>query len=187
MATYIPHRRTEQGTEPVKFPVSSIAEDNTLSTKKKDLIGAINELNSKKMLNVTVSTSPSSTMSAIISAIEEAGGDLAESTFVSFTGYLSGNIYIKFIHYGGNTYKVECIDIGNVTKIYNPETDNVINVSSTRIEDFLSYTVNDGLPEYTEENEGHFLSIVDGVAKWIELPVAEDIVIDIAEEITFNE
>lgn len=168
-----------------------------LKTRSKRIVDAINELSDKidegggasenVLLNITVSTDYPTTMSAMITAIEEAGGDVAKVNFISFSGYLSGFVAIKFNHYGGNTYKVECIDINNLTKIYNPENDNVIDVSATRIQDFLSYTVNSGLPEYTEENNGQFMSIVDGVAMWVDLPIAEDIVITIAEEITFNE
>lgn len=47
--------------------------------------------------------------------------------------------------------------------------------------------VNNGLPSCTIEDNGKFLVVIDGVASWIELPCAEDIVISIAEEITFNE
>lgn len=124
-----------------------------LKTRSKRVVDAINELKDKideggtsenTLLNIAVITDYPTTMSAIVTAIEEAGGDVTQTTFVSFTGYLSGLFAVKFQHYGGNKYKVECVDINNVTKIYNPETDNVIDVTATRIEDFLSYTVNSG-------------------------------------------
>lgn len=129
--------------------------DERLKTKNKRIVEAINELNDKidagggtsenALLNISVTTDYPTTMSAIITAIEEAGGDVAKVNFITFTGYLSRFVAIKFNHYGDNTYQVECVDINNVTKIYNPENNNVIDVTATRIVDFLSYTVNDAL------------------------------------------
>lgn len=42
-------------------------------------------------------------------------------------------------------------------------------------------------PEPTLDDEGKFLSVVGGRAKYVVLPIAEDIVIKPAEEIKFNE
>lgn len=42
-------------------------------------------------------------------------------------------------------------------------------------------------PEPTIDDEGKFLSVVGGRAKYVVLPIAEDIVIKPAEDITFNE
>ncbi len=170
--------------------------DERLKTKNKRIVDAINELSDKidagggtsenSLLNISVTTDYPTTMSAIITAIEEADGDVTKVNFITLTGYLSGFVAIKSQHYGGNTYKVNCIDINNLTKIYNPENDNVIDVTSARIGDFLSYKVNSGLPEYTEENNGQFMSIVDGAPAWVKFTVAEDIKITSAEGITFN-
>lgn len=56
-----------------------------------------------------------------------------------------------------------------------------------QIKNALQDKVSGGFPKPTADDEGKFLSVVGGVATWVALPVAEDIVITIAEEITFNE
>lgn len=127
---------------------------------------------------VVVSTGYMSYMSEIVNAIQAVGGDLTKLTIVTLTGYVTRNIAVQFNHYGGNTYRVDCQDLTYMCSIYNPQNDNVINVSSTRIGDFLE----GGTP-----SNGKFFSVVNGTPTWVDLPVAEDIEITIAEEITFNE
>lgn len=90
------------------------------------------------VLSVTVETDYPTTMSAIIEAIQSAGGDLSKLTFVTLTGYTTCNLMMSFQWRGGNYYRAECIDLGTMEKIYNPATDNSIyDVTSKRIEDFL--------------------------------------------------
>lgn len=90
------------------------------------------------ILSVTVPTDYPTTMSAIITAIQDAGGDLSKLTFVTLTGYLTRNLMMSFGWRGGNYYRVECNDIGMMEKIYNKATDNsVYDVTSMRIGTFL--------------------------------------------------
>jgi hypothetical protein len=90
------------------------------------------------LLSVTVPTDYPTTMSAIITAIQDAGGDLSTLTFVTLTGYLNRNLMMSFAWRGGNYYRVECNDIGTMEKIYNEATDNsVYDVTSMRIGTFL--------------------------------------------------
>lgn len=99
-------------------------------------------------LMVTVSTDYPTTMSAIVTAIQEAGGDISKLTFVTLQGYLNYNLAMSFAWRGGNYYKVDCIDLTNMAKIYNASTDNsVYDATSMRIEEFLDA----GRPEEKEE------------------------------------
>lgn len=99
-------------------------------------------------LMVTVSTDYPTTMSAIVTAIQEAGGDISKLTFVTLTGYISCNLAMSFAWRGGNYYRVECIDLDTLTRIYNAPTDNsVYDATSMRIGEFLDA----GRPEEKEE------------------------------------
>ena len=99
-------------------------------------------------LMVTVSTDYPTTMSAIVTAIQEAGGDISKLTFVTLTGYLTCNLAMSFAWRGGNYYRVECIDLDTLTRIYNATTDNsVYDATSMRISEFLDA----GRPEEKEE------------------------------------
>lgn len=62
------------------------------------------------------------------------------------------------------------------------EQDSLIEQIKTALKDKVS----GGLPKPTVNDNGKFLSVVNGVATWVDLPVAEDVVIRIAEEITLN-
>ena len=118
-------------------------------------------------LSVTVSTDYPTSMSAIITAIQEAGGDISKLTFVTLTGYLTRNLAMSFAWRGGNYYRVECIDLDNLVKIYYAPTDNsVYDATTMRIAEFLDA----GMPkeempqirfisahsDYLIDNGGHF-------------------------------
>ena len=99
-------------------------------------------------LMVTVSTDYPTPMSAIITAIQEAGGDISKLTFVTLTGYINCNLAMSFAWRGGNYYRVECIDLDTLTRIYYAPTDNsVYDATSMRIGEFLDA----GRPEEKEE------------------------------------
>lgn len=89
------------------------------------------------VLSVFVSTGYMTYVLDIINAIQAEGGDTSKLTFVTLQGYLNRNIAVSFANYDGNIYHIECIDLSNMAKIYNPDTDNTIDVASTRIADFL--------------------------------------------------
>lgn len=95
------------------------------------------------VLSVFVSTGYMTYVLDIINAIQAAGGDTSKLTFVTLQGYLNRNIAVSFANYDGNIYHIDCIDLSNMAKIYNPDTDNTIDVASTRIGDFLE----DGTPK----------------------------------------
>ena len=100
------------------------------------------------VLSVTVATDFPTPMSAIITAIQEAGGDISKLTFVTLTGYINCNLAMSFAWRGGNYYRVECIDLDALTRIYNATTDNsVYDATSMRIGEFLDA----GRPEEKEE------------------------------------
>ena len=91
------------------------------------------------VLSVSVSTGYMSYMSEIISAIQAVGGDIGKLTFVTLSGFATGDLLIRFANRGGSRYKVECINIVDLVQINcDPSSDNVIDVSSTRIADFLA-------------------------------------------------
>lgn len=128
-----------------------LGDPESLETESKEVVGAINELNEKvnegggsgggspenAVLSFTVSTDIPTTMSAIITAIQDGGGDISRYNYVQLTGYLTRLLLMQFQHYGGNTYKVNCNDVENGYKIYSASTDNVCSVTSKRISEFL--------------------------------------------------
>ena len=118
---------------------ASQTEFNSYTEQVDNDFAAVNGRFDNTILKVVVSTdSPFTTMSNIITAIEAAGGDINAINFVQLTGYLTDNLLIQMQSYGGSTYKVTCVNPVTLAMIYNAETDNVINVSTTRIQDFLS-------------------------------------------------
>ena len=72
----------------------------------------------------------------------------------------------------------------------NPGLSDVINLQNELISQIKSSLARkmsgEGIIIPTPEDEGKFLSVVNGVLAWVSLPVAEDIVITIAEEINLN-
>ena len=133
--------------------------DVRLKTKNKRIVDAINELadqianggsTENVMSKFNVSYEHFSVMSEIITAIENAGGNRSQYNYVQLSGYESLLLLIKFINYGGNTNKVQCVDVINDRKIYNADNDNVIDVSTKYIRDFLE----EGVPSITEGATG---------------------------------
>ena len=104
--------------------------------------------NENVLLNVTVSTDPTTTMSAIITAIEEAGGDATDITFVQLTGYINTSVLMKFRYCGGNNYFVNCTDLFTGEKIHSYITENVIDITNKPIREFLD----EGRPRATLPN-----------------------------------
>ena len=90
------------------------------------------------VLIFNVSTYPYMSMSAIVNAIENAGGDISKSNYVQFNGWLTNLLLMQFRSYGGNTYKVICNDVTNGYKIYNGTTDNVIDISTKTLDEFIA-------------------------------------------------
>ncbi len=152
--------------EIVKIILSKFTEDfvNDLATeaaKKVDLSG-IEEALEGRMLSVNVYTEPSYVMQDIITAIQEAGGDVTKVNFVSFTGFTVGCYAFKFTYYGGNTYNIQCADFINSKRIYNPATNNTGNVTTTLIREFLSYAI-DCRTEIVESLETEDKTVVGGI------------------------
>ena len=142
-----------------KIPITA-GENVTFSYDEENNAIAINSTGGgsaeNAVLSVTVSTDYPTPMSAIITAIQEAGGDISKLTFVTLTGYLTRNLAISFAWRGGNYYRVECIDLDNLVKIYNVPTDNsVYDATTMRIAEFL----NQGRPE-EEMPQIRFTSVV---------------------------
>lgn len=137
---YIEAETTEADAEYyARVPI--VAGDNvTFSVDEDNQVVKINAANGVKL--VTMYTSyPTPTIADIITAIQEAGGDVGAVNFVQFTGFLQDCIAVQMKHYGGDTYKVTCVILSSLTLIYNADTGNVISASGTRIGDFLNYKI----------------------------------------------
>ena len=89
------------------------------------------------MLCVTVDNDYSTTMSAIITAIEEAGGDISKYNYVQLTGDLTDLLLIQFSSGADDIYTITCIDAIHGDRIHNPNNYNNIEVSTKTINDFL--------------------------------------------------
>ncbi len=89
------------------------------------------------MLCVTVDNDYSTTMSAIITAIEEAGGDISKYNYVQLTGDLTDLLLIQFSNGADDIYTITCIDAIHGDRIHNPNNYNNIEVSTKTINDFL--------------------------------------------------
>ena len=100
--------------------------------------GSSSEGNSSSLLQVTVSTSPETTMSEILNAIVEAGSAENSVVLVNLTGYTTGQYLMQFTNYGGPTYFAACSDIFTGEKIYSSQTGNVFNKYEKRIDEFIN-------------------------------------------------
>lgn len=153
---YTPKRGTDYFTEADVLGIAAEA------AKKIDLSGIQEDIDGR-MLSVSVETGRFSVMQEIINAIENAGGDVSKINLVTFTGYTLGCYAVQFFYQGGNRYKVACADIISAKKIYNPETDNVIDdVTITNIEEFLSYAI-DCRTEIVASLETEDKTVVGGI------------------------
>ena len=88
------------------------------------------------ILKVMVVTSYPTLMSDIITAIENAGGNISDFNYVSLTGYSKGLFLMQFRSMG-SIYQVNCLDAVNGYKIYSEETQNVFVPSEKSIRAFL--------------------------------------------------
>ena len=95
-----------------------------LETNNKTLVGAINELNSAldgKVSVFNISTEPTMTMLDVITAIQDAGGNITSWNIINFSGYQSATIGVQMAHYGGNVYNICGIDLSRMTVVSNAD------------------------------------------------------------------
>ena len=122
-----------------------------------DSSGGISSENA--ILQVYLSTNPGDLMQSIITAVTDAGGNSNSVALVNLIGYLTGQYLMRFRHYGGNTYFVDCVDPFTGERVYSAKTENVIDITTKTISEFLEEGKTQCLPQirfanckFTEEN-----------------------------------
>lgn len=106
-----------------------------------EIVGDISEMNAKletKVLKVSVATNDTTTMSAIITAIEEAEGKVSDLNLVQLSGRFTERLIMRMESRGTNRYKIYCTSVDSLTLIYDSTNDNVVDVTTTTIGAFLS-------------------------------------------------
>ena len=95
-------------------------EDENLETESKEIVGAINEVNSKvgtsgtsdnAVLSYNIIVEASTTVVDMINTLKNMGADISKFNVVVLKGYQGGTFGLQIEHYGGNVYNIHAIDL----------------------------------------------------------------------------
>lgn len=131
------------------------------NSELEEILDMINELptggggglsSENAILQVYISTNPGGLMQSIITAIMDAGGKSNSVALVNLVGYVSGQYLMRFRHYGGNTYLVDCVSPFTGERVYSAKTENVIDITTKEINEFLEEGKTQRLPQIRYAN-----------------------------------
>lgn len=179
--------------------IDKITTHDTDTAAHKDIREAINELKSEKVscFNIYIASS-GVPMSTVIANIQEAGGSISEWNVVNFSGAVSDSVGMKMAYYGGNVYCITSINFSTMGIISSNTTDMLGYTVSAFIAGHKQILVTEHsdlatadktiigainevrreaarIPTYTSSNNGQFLRVINGEAKWSTIPNAEEV------------
>jgi hypothetical protein len=117
----------------------------------------------------TVPTETSTTVVDMVTAIQNASGNIGEWNIINLTGHTTATFGLMISNYGGTVYNIQGTNLVDMTVISNTRDWSGVTLGA------FTTMFQPVLPPCDDNNNEQFLVVVNGVPTWTTVPAAEGV------------